>query len=416
MNDSSLNQLNESNLDYSSESNQVDESRCVVDEQFVSKVGMTFKTLEETEKFYKDYSKLAVLNQSHPYCPDRAEMLKQHRELSIFVRRTFENKEARIRPIDHSIKNAFWADARSRIAYEYFEDVVSFDTTYNTNRYNLIFGSFVGMNHHSQSILLGCALMKNKDIQSFKWFFKYWLRCMGEKRHLAKIGMIFSRSMVLEAISSFQFITCNSSLIQFVKQYDNCLGSREQREREFDAADFHIVMLCATKSPIEAQFQHVYTHEKFRKVQAQFIRKVLNSTFNKFVVTYNTISREVKCQCLLFESKDILCHHSLKHKEETHTYQEQPRQASIGAEKQEIRRFGILVAQYLRICVRNEELSEILHQTFDNVIIEMQEYQAKSKVKSSLSHEDTTLSDVNDLQSPHVLKQEDVPRIDWDQI
>ena len=35
------------------------QTKCVVDEQFVSKVGMTFKTLEEVEKFYKHYSKLA---------------------------------------------------------------------------------------------------------------------------------------------------------------------------------------------------------------------------------------------------------------------------------------------------------------------------------------------------------------------
>ncbi|XP_057760655.1 protein FAR1-RELATED SEQUENCE 4-like [Arachis stenosperma] len=62
----------------------------------------------------------------------------------------------------------------------------------------------------------------------------------------------------------------NNSLIQFVKQYDNCLGSREQTERESDAADFHTVISYATKSSIEAQFQHVYTHQKFRKVQAQF--------------------------------------------------------------------------------------------------------------------------------------------------
>ncbi|RYR58283.1 hypothetical protein Ahy_A05g023943 [Arachis hypogaea] len=62
----------------------------------------------------------------------------------------------------------------------------------------------------------------------------------------------------------------NNSLIQFVKQYDNCLGSREQTERESDAADFHTVVSYATKSSIEAQFQHVYTHQKFRKVQAQF--------------------------------------------------------------------------------------------------------------------------------------------------
>ncbi|RYR75114.1 hypothetical protein Ahy_A02g009797 [Arachis hypogaea] len=186
-------------------------------------------------------------------------MLKQHNELSMFVRRTIEtNEEAGIRPSktyqsfvataeshrelsfiekdvrnyitrevwnvseqddakefgkyllrmkeknqnfffelnlegDHSIKHAFWADARSMAACKYFGDVVSFDTTYNINkysvhptsvltftictsfgsfnreivhvcRYNLVFGSFVGVNHHGQSTLLGCALMRNKDI------------------------------------------------------------------------------------------------------------------------------------------------------------------------------------------------------------------------------------------------------------
>ncbi|RYR12538.1 hypothetical protein Ahy_B04g070041 isoform C [Arachis hypogaea] len=55
--------------------------------------------------------------------------------------------------VDHSIKNTFWVDARSRTAYEYFGDVVSFDMTYNTNRYNLIFGSFVGVNHHESEEL-----------------------------------------------------------------------------------------------------------------------------------------------------------------------------------------------------------------------------------------------------------------------
>ncbi|RYQ83106.1 hypothetical protein Ahy_B10g101723 isoform D [Arachis hypogaea] len=141
-----------------------------------------------------------VLHHSHPCCPNQAEMLKQHRELSMFVRHTIENnEEADIRPSktyqsfvaaagghrelnfieknvrnyitrevrnvlelddakefgkyllrmkeknqniffelelkkDQSIKLAFWADARSRAACEYFGDVISFDTTYNTNR------------------------------------------------------------------------------------------------------------------------------------------------------------------------------------------------------------------------------------------------------------------------------------------
>ncbi|RYQ80342.1 hypothetical protein Ahy_Scaffold1g106820 isoform O [Arachis hypogaea] len=80
---------------------------------------------------------------------------------------------------DQLIKLAFWADARSRAAFEYFGDVISFDTTYNTNRYNLVCGSFVGVNHHGQSTLLGCSLMKNEEIESFKLLFQCWLCCMG---------------------------------------------------------------------------------------------------------------------------------------------------------------------------------------------------------------------------------------------
>ncbi|RYQ90265.1 hypothetical protein Ahy_B09g096450 isoform I [Arachis hypogaea] len=253
MNQTSI-QLNECDLDYSSETHQFDETSCIVDERFILKVGMIFETLEEAAKFYKRYSKLAgfstkirnttrdgdkiknklivctregrwkskisptlktnpsaglncpariyvhimkdvgvwtiskvVLNHSHPCCPERVEMLKQHRELSMFVRRTIEiHEKAGIRPSktyqsfvaaagshrelgfiekdvrnyitrevrniseeddakefgkyllrmkeknkkfffklnlesDHYIKHAFWADARSRAAFEYSE-------------------------------------------------------------------------------------------------------------------------------------------------------------------------------------------------------------------------------------------------------------------------------------------------------
>ncbi|RYR78226.1 hypothetical protein Ahy_A01g002960 isoform A [Arachis hypogaea] len=114
-------------------------------------------------------------------------MLKQHRELSMFVCRTIENNDEveiklsktyqsfvpttdshrKLSFIKKDVRNyitrnvrnvseqddakefdAFWDDARSRAAYEYFGDVVSFDTTYNTNKYNLVFCSFVGVNHH----------------------------------------------------------------------------------------------------------------------------------------------------------------------------------------------------------------------------------------------------------------------------
>ncbi|CAH9107260.1 unnamed protein product [Cuscuta europaea] len=76
------------------------------------------------------------------------------------------------------LRNVFWADNRCRYAYKDFGDVITFDTTYLTNRYDMPFAPFVGVNHHGQSMLLGCGLISNEDTQTFVWIFKAWLDCM----------------------------------------------------------------------------------------------------------------------------------------------------------------------------------------------------------------------------------------------
>jgi hypothetical protein len=76
------------------------------------------------------------------------------------------------------LKNVFWADARSRSSYEDFGDVVTFDTTYLTNKYEMPFAPFVGVNHHGQSMLLGAALISSEDTATFVWLFEAWLKCM----------------------------------------------------------------------------------------------------------------------------------------------------------------------------------------------------------------------------------------------
>ncbi|KAF5466222.1 hypothetical protein F2P56_016169 [Juglans regia] len=76
------------------------------------------------------------------------------------------------------LKNVFWADPCSRAAYKYFGDMVTFDTTYLTNRYGMPFAPFVGVNHHGQSILLGAGLISSEDTETFVWLFQTWLKCM----------------------------------------------------------------------------------------------------------------------------------------------------------------------------------------------------------------------------------------------
>ncbi|XP_073130762.1 protein FAR1-RELATED SEQUENCE 5-like [Henckelia pumila] len=79
------------------------------------------------------------------------------------------------------LKNIFWADNRCRQAYKEFGDIVTFDTTYLTNKYDMPFAPFVGVNHHGQSTLLGCGLLSSEDTETFVWLFKIWLKCMEFK-------------------------------------------------------------------------------------------------------------------------------------------------------------------------------------------------------------------------------------------
>ncbi|RYR58655.1 hypothetical protein Ahy_A05g024537 [Arachis hypogaea] len=229
---------------------------CTREGRWKSKISPTLKTNPSTglkcpAKIYGHIRKdigvwtisKVVLNHSHPYCPERTEMLKQHRELSMFVRRTIEtHEEAGIRP--SKTYQSFMAAAGSHRELGFIE----------------------------------------KDVRNY---ITREVRNISEEDDAKEFG-------------------------------------KEQAEREFDATDFHTVIPYATKSAIEAQFRH-----KFREVQAQFRGKVncitrlmhstlgfttyevSNSTFNKFVVTYDAVSRDVKCHCLLFESRGILCYHSL---------------------------------------------------------------------------------------------------------
>ncbi|XP_020110765.1 protein FAR1-RELATED SEQUENCE 5-like isoform X2 [Ananas comosus] len=75
--------------------------------------------------------------------------------------------------------NFFWRDGRSRIDYDCFGDAVVFDTTYRSNKYDLICAPFIGVNHHWQNVMFGCAFLLDETTTSFVWLFKTFLESMG---------------------------------------------------------------------------------------------------------------------------------------------------------------------------------------------------------------------------------------------
>ncbi|KAK4597375.1 hypothetical protein RGQ29_015069 [Quercus rubra] len=139
-----------------------------------------------------------VLDHVHTLSPGKARYFRCHKQMDSYVKRRLElNDKAGIRIKkdyknhvdkarqlrlgvgsarairDYFVRmqekddqNVFWADARSRATCEYFGNVITFDTTYLTNPYKMSFALFVGVNHHRQSILLGCGLISNENYMS----------------------------------------------------------------------------------------------------------------------------------------------------------------------------------------------------------------------------------------------------------
>ncbi|XP_068666217.1 protein FAR1-RELATED SEQUENCE 4-like isoform X2 [Aristolochia californica] len=97
---------------------------------------------------------------------------------------------------EQCFKNVFWLDAKSRMDYTHFGDVVTFDTTYLRNKYQIPLATFVGVNHHGQSILLGCALISDDTTSSFTWVFRTWLMAMSGK---PPVAIIIDQGMAIEA-------------------------------------------------------------------------------------------------------------------------------------------------------------------------------------------------------------------------
>ncbi|XP_021733275.1 protein FAR1-RELATED SEQUENCE 5-like [Chenopodium quinoa] len=79
------------------------------------------------------------------------------------------------------LTRVFWADTIGRRDYQLFGDSLSFDSTYDTNKYSLAFCPFTGVDNHKRCVTNCAALLSKVDIDSFLWLFQTFLKCMGRE-------------------------------------------------------------------------------------------------------------------------------------------------------------------------------------------------------------------------------------------
>nr|KAJ0195419.1 hypothetical protein LSAT_V11C700357190 [Lactuca sativa] len=70
----------------------------------------------------------------------------------------------------------FWADETNKAYYSEFGDAMSFNATFCTNKYALVFVPFTVIDHHKSSITVGAGLLSTKDVDSYKWLLEQFLK------------------------------------------------------------------------------------------------------------------------------------------------------------------------------------------------------------------------------------------------
>ncbi|CAL8118684.1 unnamed protein product [Prunus armeniaca] len=233
------------------------------------------------------------------------------------------------------MSNVFWLDAMSRRLMGFSGDVVVFDTTFNTNRYGMIFAPLLGVNNHRQTVLFGYAFLTSETTDSFVWLLEEFKKAMlGEPpkmiiidqdatmskaivgmdkkkefdakweeiitnnglqdhawlssilamrgnwvasyvKHVFSAGM--SSSQRAESYYSFfkQYINRKNTLMEFIVHFERALASQRHKELMVDHVDNNEKPPLPFQTPMQHQMRRIYTREILEMFEREDFRSLL---------------------------------------------------------------------------------------------------------------------------------------------
>ncbi|KAK9282661.1 hypothetical protein L1049_010881 [Liquidambar formosana] len=175
---------------------------------------------------------------------------------------------------ENKFTHCFWANATSKKEYKFFGDVVIFYTTYNTNKYGLIFAPIVGVNNHWQTVMFGCAFLSGETTDSFVWLFEQFLKAMPasppkmiiidqDPTMPNAIAQLFPNA--LHRYCSWHILNKFSEKLNAISLKGSC--TQQHEELISDHVDKNEKPKLKTPLLMEKQIADIYTHTIFLKFQ-----------------------------------------------------------------------------------------------------------------------------------------------------
>ncbi|XP_022023788.1 protein FAR1-RELATED SEQUENCE 5-like [Helianthus annuus] len=79
------------------------------------------------------------------------------------------------------LRGLFWADEEMKLNYMQFGDVIAFDSTFRSNKYDMVFVPFTGIDNHHKNVTFGAALLASETAESYNWLLSAFKKCYGRE-------------------------------------------------------------------------------------------------------------------------------------------------------------------------------------------------------------------------------------------
>nr|GEV87609.1 hypothetical protein [Tanacetum cinerariifolium] len=182
-------------------------------------------TIDEALDMYTKYAEVAgfeikkggqSMKGGYEYVHGTTDDFKNHqRDVNVFIGESdaqmlinkMENRKMYVPnfTFQHRVENSelvamFWADEVAKCNYKEFGDIVSFDATFNSNKYNMKFVPFIGIDNYGKCVTLGSRMLLHEDTKSYTWLLNAYMTAFSHEPTMIVTDQDGAMKRAIEAI------------------------------------------------------------------------------------------------------------------------------------------------------------------------------------------------------------------------